>query len=156
MNSHGCTSPGSFGKSKWSGWRLIISPMIIGPLQGLFDDGTGESFGWVDADEQGWCAASGGPRVCLGRERVVNPGQRAAPGEPGHCGELVAGVGRDRREVDNGEVGELEQRGEEPVGVGAPRGGPHDLEPGGEFAQPWPVRRAQPYRSSPGKNSCSV
>ena len=125
--------------------------MSIGPLQGLFDDRAGESFGWVDADEQGWCAASGGPCVCLGWERVVNPGQRATPGEPGHCGELVAGVERDRREADYGEVGEPEQGGEEPVGVGAPCGGPHDLEPGGEFAQPWPVRRAQPYRVLAGE-----
>jgi hypothetical protein len=59
----------------WSGLRLIVLPMIIGPLQGLFDDWAGESFGWVDANEQRWYAAFGGPRVCLGWERVVDPGQ---------------------------------------------------------------------------------
>src|ERR1700691_1104645 len=44
-----------------------------------------------------------------------------------------------------GQSGIWEQGGEEPVGVGAPCGSPHDLEPGSEFLQPWPVRRAQPY-----------
>jgi hypothetical protein len=87
----------------------------------------------------------GGPCVCLGRERVVNPDQRVLPGVSDNGGELVAGMEGDRREVDHGQVGDLEQGGEEPVGVGAPCGSPHDLEPGGEFLQPWPVRLAQPY-----------
>jgi hypothetical protein len=102
--------------------------------------GAGESFGWVDADEQGRYAAVGGPCMCFGWERVVDPGQRAAPGESDYGWQLIAGVERDRREADHGEIRELEQRGEEPVGVGAPCGRPRDLEPGGQFLQPWPVR----------------
>jgi hypothetical protein len=66
--------------------RLVICPLFIGPLQGLFDDGAGESLGWVDSDEQGWDAAFGCPCVCLGWKRVVDPGQRAARGEPDYCG----------------------------------------------------------------------
>ena len=53
---------------------------MIGPLQGLFYDWAGESFGRVDADEQDWYASFGGPCVCLGRERVVDPDQRVLPG----------------------------------------------------------------------------
>ena len=45
----------------------------------------------------------------------------------------------------------VEQRGEEPVGAVAPRGGPHDLEPRGQFPRPWPVRRAQPHRVLAGE-----
>ena len=43
-------------------------------MQGLLDDGAGESFGWVDADEQGSRTAFGGPGVRLGGQRVVDPG----------------------------------------------------------------------------------
>jgi hypothetical protein len=79
------------------------------------------------------------------RERIVDPGQRTAPGEPDDREQLVAGLERDRRETDHGQIRELQQRGEKPVGVGAPCSGPHDLVSGGQFLQPWPVRRAQPH-----------
>ena len=67
------------------------------------------------------------------------------------AGSLSRGWNGTGGKAGHGEVGELEQRGEEPVGVGAPCGSPHDLEPGGQFLQPWRVRRAQPYRVFAGE-----
>jgi hypothetical protein len=84
---------------------------VIGPLQGLFYDWAGESFGWVDADEQDWYASFGSPYVRLGWERVVDPDQRVLPGVSDDAGELVAGMEGDRREVDHWQVGDLKQGG---------------------------------------------
>jgi hypothetical protein len=92
----------------WLGLWPIIFRLVIGPLQGLFDDWAGESFGGIDADEQGWYAAPGGPCVCLGRERVVDPDQWAASSESDYGEQLVAGGERDRREADHGEIGDLQ------------------------------------------------
>jgi hypothetical protein len=79
----------------------------------------------------------------------------AAPGEPDDGGQLVAGVERDRREADHGEVRELEQRGKEPVGVG-PHAVAHTIWNRVTSCSHGPCAAHSRTGSSPGKNSCSV
>lgn len=126
------------------------------PLQGLFDDWAGESFGWsMPMSSVG--VAFGGPCACLGWIVSLIQVRGRRPANLMTAGSLPRG-GTDRREADHREVGELEQR----PGHLSWRRQPHavahnDLEPGGQFLQPWLVRHAHNRTgSSPGKISCSV
>ena len=129
---------------------------MIGPSQGLFYDWAGESFGWVDADEQDWYASLGGPCVCLGRERVVDPDQRVLPGVSDDGGKLVAGMEGDRREADHGQVGDLEQGARNRL-ASAPHAVAHTIwNRVASSCSHGPCARHSRTGSSPGKNSCSV
>ena len=47
---------------------------MTGRLRGLFYDWAGESFGWVDTDEQDWYASFGGPCVCWQESGIYDTG----------------------------------------------------------------------------------
>jgi hypothetical protein len=64
---------------------------MIGPLQGLFYDWAGESFGRVDADEQDWYASLAAHACAWGGRRVVNSDQRVLPGVSDNGGSLSRG-----------------------------------------------------------------
>jgi hypothetical protein len=134
----------------------MILPMVIGALQGLFDDWAGESFGWsMLMSSVG--VAFGGPGACLGWIVSSIQVRGAAPGEPDDGGQLAAGW--------NGPAGSRSRGGR---GVGAAAGDtgwrrrPHavahtiwDWVP--SFLQPWLVRHAHNRTgSSPGKELVHV
>jgi len=75
--------------------------------------------------------------------KVVDPDGGALPGEPGDRGHLVARLERGRGHGDHRERRDAQERGQEPVGVVVPGGGPGDVEDVQELADPYSVRRAQ-------------
>jgi len=116
---------------------------LPGPGECLVDSLPGQAGGGLDGDKEGGLVAAGAPGPGLCGVEIIDPHGGALPGEPGDRGHLVARLERGRGHGDHRERRDAQERGQEPVGVVVPGGGPGDVEDVPELADPFSVRRAQ-------------